>query len=239
MLLNFSRCQLKMFVITKSIFKNVGSLQIWIYSVKDLKGSNWFNTMQSSRQWFNTGEEKFKLLLILQQNYMSVSSFIPITSGAWKCGVWRGLKRSRKQRKYGVLWQERLVFWCRFRYFQRGEGTKVWKRFRIPLEDWWKGNGGGSHESVWVCYSSLSASRRGWLNIQFDTRWVFNSPDTRPEWAAAAVRRRAALCSPSERTVRLNTADSFQRHSTLGGAPLWQNGSLIPHLMTEQKLDHN
>lgn len=105
------------------------------------------------------------------------------------------------------------------------ERNKSLKTLQNPTGGLMKGERGGSHESVWVCYSSLSPSRRGWLNIQFDTRWVFNSPDTRPEWAAAAVRRRAALCSPSERTVRLNIADGFQRHSTLGGAPLWQNGS--------------
>lgn len=116
--------------------------------------------------------------------WKSVPSYTSITSSTRS----RGLKRSRKcKKKYHVFWQERLDFWCRFRYFKRGEGTKVWKRFKIPPEEWWKGNRG----MIWergkngdLLFLTFS-EEMGWLNIQFDIRWVFNSPDT--EWAAAAV----------------------------------------------------
>lgn len=85
-----------------------------------------------------------------------------------------------------------------------------------PTGAWWKRNRGWneSGERTGICYSSLERGD-GWLNIQFDIRWVFNSPDTHPKWGAAAVvlydtlQPECMLWLNSERIFK-----NFQRHST-------------------------
>lgn len=147
----------------------------------------------------------------------------------------RGLKHSRaSKRKYKALFGRRdssfdVCFRC-FEYKKFQNASKSHQRRMKRGQGLMLGT--GEEWGFAVCHFR---EETGWLNIQFDIRWVFNSPDTHPEWATAAPPSHGApqpqrmLWLSRERIFK-----NFQRHSTRG-----RRASLIKRTLMWIKWDLN